>query len=154
MAKSDQIDAALSLLYQSRWNFKKHEKAFAMLQETFDDHQLAIIKKGFREGLPRVHLQLLMYPGFSWQQMLIIETELHELPAEKVARLANPSYEVPQMQIIADGIRSGFTTEQIDYLIQHKHSLTEMKIILGSFQHGVTEGELDKFFWKGRQFSF
>ena len=146
MTISDTINTALSLMYSSRWNFKKREQAFAMLRDIFDDNQLAIIRKAYLSGLPRTHLEILMYPGFSWQQMMVIETELHELPVDKVYRLANPSYDVPQMLLIAEGIRSGLTADQINYLVQHKHSLTEMKIILGAFQNDVTESELDQFF--------
>lgn len=146
MTISGQINTALSLLYSSRWNFKKREHAFAMLRDIFDDNQLAIIRKAYLSGLPRTHLEILMYPGFTWQQMMVIETELHELPVDKVYRLANPSYDVPQMQILAAGIRSGLSADQINYLGQHKHSSTEMKIILGAFQNDVTESELDQFF--------
>lgn len=142
MTVSEKIDSSLSLLYSSKWNLKKREKAFSMLCDIFNEHQLAIIQKGYQSGLTRECLQLMLYPGFSWQQMLIIEAELHELPVDKVWRLANPAYSIPQMQIIAEGIRSGLSAEQLNYLIKHKHSLTEMKIVLGAFKNGVTEEEL------------
>lgn len=142
MTVNEKIDAAMSLLYSSKWNFRKHKQAFALLTNIFDDKQLAIIRKGFQAGLSKDHLRILMYPGFSWQQMLLIESELHELPLDEVWRLANPAYSIPQMQIIAEGIRSGLSFEQFNFLIDHKHSLTVMKIILGAFQNGVTENEL------------
>jgi hypothetical protein len=152
MTISDTINTALSLMYSSRWNFKKREQAFAMLRDIFDDNQLAIIRKAYLSGLPRTHLEILMYPGFSWQQMMVIETELHELPVDKVYRLANPSYDVAQMLLIADGIRSGLTADQINFLTQHKYSLTKMQIILGAFKQGVTLDELEHFFYQGSQY--
>lgn len=52
------------------------------------------------------------------------------------------------MLLIAEGIRSGLTVDQINYLVQHKHSLTEMKIILGAFEHGVTEDDFMQIYRK------
>ena len=146
MTISERIETALSLLYSCKWNLKKRENAFSLLRDIFDNNQLAIIRKAYLSGLPRSHLKRLIYPGFTWQQMMIIEGELHELPLDKVLHFANPSFTVPQMQIIAEGIRSGFSTDQINFLIQYKHSIMKMKIILGSFQHGVTEDDLMKIY--------
>lgn len=91
----------------------------------------------------------ILCPGFTWQQMLMIEEELHPLPSEEMHRLINPSLSIPQMQIIAKGMHSGLSADQPDYLIQHKHSLTNRKIILGAFENGVTEGELLHTFYHG-----
>lgn len=151
MTVSEQINTALTLLYSSKWNFKKREQAFSMLYEIFDDNQLAIIRKAYISGLSKSHLEILMYPGFSWQQMMIIEAALHELPVDKVYRLANPSYDVPQMLLIAEGIRSGLTADQINFLTLQKHALIKMKIILGAFKQGVTLDDLEHFFYQNKQ---
>lgn len=151
MTISEQINTALTLLYSSRWNFKKREQAFSVLHEIFDDNQLAIIRKAYISGLSKSHLEILMYPGLTWQQMMIIEAELHELPVDRVYRLANPSYDVPQMLLIAEGIRSDLTADQINFLTLHKHALIKMKIILGAFKQGVTLNDLEHFFYQNKQ---
>ena len=146
MTISASIDTALSLLYESKWNLKKREKAFTTLHDFFDDNQLAVIRKGYMNGLPKTHLQVFAHPRFKWQQMMIIEATLHEFSLVEIQHIANPILEVPQMQLIAEGIRTGLSTEQINYLIQQHHSIVKMKIILGAFQHGVTADDLIKIY--------
>lgn len=149
MTDPERIDAALTLLYECKWwNAKKCERAFAMMQDIFDGNQLGIIRRGYNTGLPRTHLEAFTYPFYGWHQMMIIENALHEIPLDKLHYLANPGFLPQQMQLIVKGITGGLSDEQLCFLAQRKHSLIEMKIILGAFENGVSPEDLTHFFYK------
>ena len=146
------IQDAIDLLYKKKWSRCSKEKAFNMLENVFDDNQLAYIRRGYEQGLSQVLLELLADPCFSWQQMMVLSEALRDIPLNKIDYLTNPRLNFQNMSLLATGIRKGLSHKQLMILARPGRTIVETKVMLGAFEYGVSPEEIEGFLQRKRSY--
>lgn len=112
--------------------------------EVFSANQAYEIFVGLNEGLSKEAVAIYKKTKFTPQQMRVLREALHKIPASFVKLYAISGLEPEKMQLIFEGIKEGFSFEEIG-LYEYGFDVPQMREIFNGLKSGMAFSKVEAF---------